>query len=583
MRNYPILDDIPKSREMMQAFGGYNHNLRIPEGEFDDMKNMSSSFYPVLSPRGKRGIFTQLTDPNGLFAKTKLVWVDGTSLYYNGVLVNTTSIPLTDSAKQFVSMGAYLLIWPDKVCYNTKTQEYFKLEASITTSTDVVVTLAKQDGTAYPAPFVSATEPEDPEADPLWMDTSSSPHVLKQWSAQTSMWVAVPTTYVKIAATNIGKQFANGDGVTISGLTNATLNGSFVLQGTADDYIIVTAIIDAGFEQTAPVTVKREIPSMDFLCESGNRVWGCSSDTNMVYACKLGDPKNWFCFQGVATDSYNANLGSDGKFTGAVAYRDEILFFKEDIIHRFYGTAPSNFVRSDIVCRGVERGSEKSLVVLNERLYYKARNGICVYDGAIPTDISGAFGSERYKNAVGGAFENKYYVSMKDTSGAWHLFAYDTVRGLWHREDSTQAMQFATHEGELFYIDATTKKIMTVGGRLTINVDTSTKYDPVGALEGDVQWYVETGDIGMDMPDNKYVSQLLFRLEVDVEKTISIEFKFDSAGSWVKYDIPVKTPKRTVSLPFYLQRCDHLRMRISGTGPCKIYSITKTIEQGSDV
>ena len=51
----PILQELPTSREMIDVFGGYNHNLRIGEGEFYDMKNLTSSDYPVLSPRPQRG------------------------------------------------------------------------------------------------------------------------------------------------------------------------------------------------------------------------------------------------------------------------------------------------------------------------------------------------------------------------------------------------------------------------------------------------------------------------------------------------------------------------------------------------
>ena len=55
----PILDELPTTREMIDVFGGYNHNLRIGEGEFYDMKNLTSSDYPVLSPRPQRGVYSK--------------------------------------------------------------------------------------------------------------------------------------------------------------------------------------------------------------------------------------------------------------------------------------------------------------------------------------------------------------------------------------------------------------------------------------------------------------------------------------------------------------------------------------------
>ena len=54
---YSTLTEIPSSRSMIDVFGGYNHNIRISDAEFYDMKNLTSSHYPVLSSRDKRGIY----------------------------------------------------------------------------------------------------------------------------------------------------------------------------------------------------------------------------------------------------------------------------------------------------------------------------------------------------------------------------------------------------------------------------------------------------------------------------------------------------------------------------------------------
>ena len=49
----PVVNEIATSREMTEVFKGYNHNLRIGDGEFYDMKNLSSNNYPILSQRPK--------------------------------------------------------------------------------------------------------------------------------------------------------------------------------------------------------------------------------------------------------------------------------------------------------------------------------------------------------------------------------------------------------------------------------------------------------------------------------------------------------------------------------------------------
>ncbi|MHB1316176.1 MAG: hypothetical protein ACYCX2_11995 [Christensenellales bacterium] len=413
------------------------------------------------------------------------------------------------------------------------------------------------------------------------MNTAETVHTLNQYAQSSGTWISVPTTYVKIGATNIGVQLKEYDGVTISGFTNASLNGDFILYGAGADYIIIAGILDEIVEQTGGVTVERTVPDMDFLTEAGNRVWGCSSAKHEIYSCRLGDPFNWHCFMGLSTDSYAATVGTDGDFTGACNYLGNPLFFKEEAIHKIYGNKPANFQISDSHVRGVEKGSEKSLVSVNETLYYKARNAICAYTGALPASVSQPLGDVRYKNAAAGALGDKYYLSMQDPDGDYHMFVYDQSCGLWHREDHTHASYFALHEGELFYIDADTKKIMTVNGRLSVH-EGGVIYDLVnGAVEEDFEWYVESGDIGMSLPDNKYVSRLMIRLDVQTENPVFVSFLYDNEEEWKVNEIEVSQYKRTITVPVIPQRCDHLRIKIEGTGPCKIYSITKTIEEGA--
>ena len=77
---YPKLREIPTTRERVDVFRGYNHNLRIAEGEFYDMTNMSSDDYPVLSPRRQRGVYATPGMPQGMISKKDLWYVDGGNL-----------------------------------------------------------------------------------------------------------------------------------------------------------------------------------------------------------------------------------------------------------------------------------------------------------------------------------------------------------------------------------------------------------------------------------------------------------------------------------------------------------------------
>lgn len=577
----PILNELPTSREMIEVFGGYNHNLRIGEGEFYDMKNLTSADYPVLSPRPKRGIYASPLATQGMIEKDNLCYVDGRDFVTDGYRIDMgLSTEEGNNVKTLISMGAYVIIMPDKKYINTTNlSDFGNIEASVTTTGTVKFELCKNDGTVYTDANASDTEPEDPLHMELWIDTSSIPHTLKQYSATTMMWINIATTYIKITATGLGVPFANGDGVTISGVEGdlTDLNNAMVIHQRGADFIVVTGVISKTTTQDTPIKVERRMPNMDFIVESENRLWGCRYGTalngkvvNEIYASKLGDFKNWFCYMGLSTDSYAASCGTDGQWTGAITHLGYPLFFKENFLHKVYGNFPANFQIQSTACRGVERGSGNSLAIVNEVLYYKGRSGVCAYDGSLPGEISYQFGEERYSEAVGGSHGNKYYISMKDNKGAYNLFVYDTAKGLWHKEDEVNALCFCSCRDELYYIDRTDKKIKTILGSGTEG-------------EGPIEWMAETGIIGTSSPDKKYVSRLNIRMALDKGAKVTFYAQYDSFGEWHHISSMVGTSLRTFTVPVRPRRCDHFRLRIVGTGDGKIYSIAKTIEEGSDI
>ena len=577
---YPKLRAMETSRQMVDVFKGYNHNLRISDGELFDMKNMTSDCYPVLSPRKSRGEYASAINPQGMIAKDSLCYVDGTKFVINEYPVE---MGLSDEPKQLISMGAYVIIMPDKKWINTlNTTQFGNIEATWESTGDVTFTLCTISGEAYDAE-ASPTEPKEPKNMQMWIDTSSTPHALKQYSTTSASWVSVATTYVKISATGIGKAFEQYDGVTIFGVASESLqdlNASMVIWDKGDDYIVVVGMLDEVTTQTAAegkITVSRTMPTMDYVTESDNRLWGCKYGmtddgqvVNEIYASKLGDFKNWNCFMGLSTDSYAVGVGSDGPFTGAVTHLGYPLFFKENCVHKVYGKYPANFQIQDTACRGVQKGCHRSLAIVNETLFYKARSGICAYDGSLPTEVSYALGTVVYSEAVGGSHGNKYYVSMADTAGLAHLFVYDTAKGMWHKEDNLRASAFCSCRGELYAIDADSKKILTM----------------LGSGEKDqeaVSWMVETGEIGISSPDMKYISRLTVRMLLDIGAEVNIYARYDFSDEWEHLFVTTGTSLRSFSIPIRPKRCDHMRLRVEGEGMAKIYSITKTVEQGSDI
>lgn len=608
------LNELPTSRDMIDVFGGYNHNLRIREGEFYDMTNLTSADYPVLSPRSKRGTYTPGNDastpvnPLGMIAKDALCYVEAnadgktSTFYINGYPIDFGSAgTLNAEPKTLISMGSYVIILPDKYYINTNNYgDKGKIEKTIEIKIGTAqFELCKIDGEGYTIAHTGDSAPALPKDEEgnekdeyddltLWLDTSGETHVLKQYSKINSQWVSVATTYIKISFPNtivdLTQLFSKEDGLTLSGITASEqlkdLNSTMVVWDVGKNYIIVTGILDKIETQDLTkdaISIKRQMPTMDFIIESGNRLWGCrygealnGEVVNEIYASKLGDFKNWNTFASISTDSYVVGVGTDGQFTGAITHGGYPIFFKENCMHKVYGNYPANYQVQTIACRGVQKGCHKSLAIVNEILYYKSRSAICAYDGSLPVEISSALGDVVYSDAVAGVIGNKYYISMKDASGKYHLFVYDTMKGMWHREDNTQAVEFCNCEGELYYIDYDTKQIKTVRGTGTPDAKP-------------IKWDAITGIIGTESPDKKYLSRIVLRGSLEVGTTLYLQAMYDSSGTWEQVFAMSAATLKTFSIPIRPKRCDHLRLRLLGEGEAKIFSITKTFEQGSDM
>ena len=528
-------DGIQKYKQTQ--FAGYDHTLGAANGALWDMENLTGELCPLLSPRRPRWIMRQIEKPRGLYARDGIYWVDGDGLYAQGNRVGTVE----DGPKRFASLGAYLVILPDKAYYNRLTGEFGSLEARWNGSATI------GDGT-----FAG----EEAKGNTI--------------RAAGTDWAALG--------------FRAGDAVTVSGCAAHPENNKTPIireiEGEELRFYENVFITGEDGDREAAVSIERTAPELEFICENENRLWGCKGDT--IYACKLGDIFNWNVFDGLATDSYAADVGSAGDFTGCCSYRGYPVFFKEEHIYKVYGSKPANFQVMGSASLGVEKGSGDSLAIAGETLFYLSRTGITAYTGGIPQSVAASFGTQRFRNAVGGSDGTRYFVSMEDQDGARHLFVYDTRRGLWHREDGTQAVGFAW-DGALYCLDA----------RGTLWIDGMARSAPEGCeREGPVEWSAEWADFyeaagssssAAPIPQEKGIGKLLIRLELDEGAEADILIQFDSDGVWRRVKRLEAGRKRSFYLPVVPRRCDHFRLRMEGKGGCRVFSLTREVYAGSEL
>ena len=370
--------------------------------------------------------------------------------------------------------------------------------------------------------------------------------------------------------------FDKDDGIGISGAALDALNGVKLISAIGGDektpdYIVFPGLLDEAYTQNEGfVTISRTVPDMDFVIECRNRLWGCKygEDLNEIYCCALGDFKNWHQYMGLASDSWTASVGSDGPWTGAVNFMGYPAFFKENRIHRVSVSAIGAHHIAETVCRGVEKGSHKSLCVVNETLYFKARDAVCSYQGGFPLTVSEALGEESYSNAVSGAMAQRLYISMQNAAGEARLFVYDSERGLWIREDELAVTDFAALGSELYALS---------GGRLWALSGAA------GEQESHVDWMAESGILCYQYPDRKYLSRYNFRLQMEEGAYMDIFVQYDSSGVWERKGRISFRGTGTVTVPVRPRRCDHLRIRLEGKGEFRLFSIAKILTIGSDV
>lgn len=580
MREAPYLQQRGRNRSITTDFRGLNLSQGIGDGEWAWMQNMDTREYPAVARRQKRVHVATLNKPNGLCATDRLCFVDGVKFYYNGFYYGDVE----DSEKTLVPMGAKIAIFPDKKLFDTTTLSFTDMEQKNVSSGTVSVTLAKGDGTPYGEYTEGGTAPENPENGQLWLDTSGDAPVMKTWSEAQGLWVAEATTYVLVSATGLGQGLKALDGVTVSGLEEGGLNGDWILTDAGPDYILFTGILQKALTQTGEVRVERTCPEMDFVVEKDNRLWGCSSADHEIYCCKLGDPTNWRAYQGVATDSYAVTVGTPGPFTGAAVSGSAVIFFKENCLHRVYGTQPSNFTVYVDNLRGVQQGCHKSAVRVNEYLYYKSVFDVCVYADSEVAGISAALGTESYKNAVAGVCGNRLYLSMEDQEGAWQLLVYDTAAGVWTREDGTHAVGFASCLTETFMLRADgelyallpgeyNKDFFMVGSDYTVYAQEET--------DEEVSWELRTGEILRELPDHKYIGKIQLYLELDPGARAEVALRRDG-GAWEKVQELSGGDQRRCTLPIYPRRCDRMEIRLTGVGHARLVNWSKYVGYGSE-
>ncbi len=601
------------------------------ESYFSDMKNGGSDSFPFAASRSGRGITKLLDNPaNGLLGTDKLAYVDGQKLIYDGREVLTD---LIDGEKRLVAFGANILIYPDQKYYNTVTGESGAMETAETVSGRE--TILTNDGFKYKASDSRISTDADGNVyisvnyimgrggftlksalcraanDSVYGPTlytdgeagtknSFTKFLRIRIQNGTIEYISSATT-VHFSETDMGSRTYKLENIVwetlpVEAVTAPELTGETGYLWNGDTPIKITdgmlylaapgdlsSVFSSIGNTSASALVctynwtKSNLPRLDHVCVLDNRLWGCrygmqagsTAAVNEIYCSKLGDFKKWSTFQGISTDPWYAGVAETGPFTGAVAYGGHPIFFKEDCAYVISGSYPPYSVTT-LHIAGVAQRAARSICEADGALYYKSRYAVMRYTSSSIGSVSDRLG--RLPDAVracAGSYNGKYYLSL-----AGEIYVYDTKRGMWCVEDACGAVDFATADGKLYI----------AGGR----GDTDGKYPicvsaPGMAAEADMPWSFTTPRIGYGLPNRKYVSRVLIRLEIGDAALPTVELSRDG-GAWEALPCAARVGTdgaRTgsIAIPIRPRRCESFRIRVSGIGTYKLTGITKYMEE----
>lgn len=600
--------DTVKSKKQIISFYGINYSQYTKEGELLESYGLSSSKFPCLSQRDGRKTVQTYQNPSALYARGKLCVIDGTDFIYGDEVVGHVS----EGEKHIATINTKIVIFPDKLFYDTDSETFGSLESSCSvypgdvTFTSNTLSIPEQvyidrareeEGTLSAIPsdttvtsyttsyldkvsgkFTMSGGTDKPisdlqqgdiiqygcDKDKAYMDVQS----VTEWADGSYMVGYILHESILHEYPLFEDVFSEGDAVELSGCTSfPDNNGSHIIRSISGRTITFDKdIFQKTGTESGTVLIERKVPSLTCICECDNRIWGAEGTT--IYASALGDPKNFFTYDGLSTDSYAVAVGTDGDFTGCIAYSSTVLFFKETCVHKVLGSYPAQYEIYTYTIPGIQKGSEKSACIINETLFYKGRNGVYAYTGGTPELISECFGTRKFNNAVAGSDGTRYYISMQGEDERWNLYVYDPMRGIWLREDDTHAADFSQLNGVLYCLDANSKKVMMLGQDYS--------------EEGKIPWGATLCQMDESVHGRKGYSKLYLRADL-------------SEGSWLKVEISTDgTPYRqvftthnernkTVQIPILPTRCDNFRIRLSGKGECMLKSIIREFSVGSEV
>lgn len=507
------------------------------------------------------------------------------SLYYDGIEIE--GMELIPGKKVCTYINDHILIYPDKVYYNTRTKKMGYLQGTTSGSftspySTQIYHTAFSNSNGYCCGFLGdskgVTGNGSGSMDTLFIGATSN-------GVYGNAKAALGGTYDLY---DLRKMYHAGDSVYVStsGSGAQLVAGYYVIQEVGKSYLRFNSRVFAAatrLDDTNPENlyyigstkcystrfiIKKTVPELDYACVANNRVWGCKGYT--VYASSLGNPYTWQNYTGIETDAAYLEAGSDEEFTGCCEYGGYPMFFGENKIYRVYGTLPSNFALQAVGDIGIKKGASRSVCTVNSVLMYLAPSGVFAYNGGIPALVSGELNDIIY-DCMASTDGFKYYGVMT-VGDEKRLYVYDIRTGIWSSEHfEGDVIGFAWYENDLTCMN-------DKGEIFTVSKPTGKYGTEISKVDNNA--VIEFNDFYGGSMGTKDVGKIIIRASVDPKyNALYIYVQYDSDGRWHRVGriYNQNTRKKVCEFGFFPRKCDHFRLKLECQGKFTLYGIGREI------
>ena len=302
--------------------------------------------------------------------------------------------------------------------------------------------------------------------------------------------------------------------------------------------------------------VRQYVPKLTCACVRDNRLWGSDADGRKIYASKLGSIDNWSEFKGLDSDSFTAEVGTDGEFLTFINYKTALVGFKKDHIHILYGNTPKTYQITKSISIGLT--NKEAVIETGGVIYFNSYDGIYAFTLGTPEKISeklnthydtAYFATDGRKLYISGILENKH-----------ENIVYDTRTHIWIKKNE---YNYKALFGDRKYVYA-------LGDDNNIYLLDEKTADENTSWEA-VTNYMTDSDFG-----RKCVTDLYFAANIYKGAKFDVYISYDD-NDFVFLKSFTEKDRFIKRMPVRIKSADRYKIKFVGKGKCEILGIEKQI------